>query len=49
MSREAKTFSYNSHQKAMNAIERIFKSGILPVTVEEVYVGAKKKQQKVLW
>src|SRR6478735_5524627 len=49
VSREAQDeFSYNSHQKAMNAISSgFFKSGILPVTVEEVYVDAKgKKQQK---
>jgi acetyl-CoA acyltransferase len=49
VSREAQDeFSYNSHQKAMKAISSgFFKSGILPVTVEEVYVDAKgKKQQK---
>jgi len=49
VSREAQDeFSYNSHQKAMSAISSgFFKSGILPVTVEEVYVDAKgKKQQK---
>jgi len=49
VSREAQDeFSYNSHQKAMNAISSgFFKGGILPVTVEEIYVDAKgKKQQK---
>ncbi|MEO5996634.1 MAG: acetyl-CoA C-acyltransferase [Chitinophagaceae bacterium] len=41
-------FSYNSHQKAMNAIKSgYFKTGILPITVQEVYLDAKgKKQQK---
>jgi acetyl-CoA acyltransferase len=41
-------FSYNSHVKAGNAIkEGYFKSGILPITVEQVYLDAKgKKQQK---
>lgn len=40
-------FSYNSHQKAINAIKNgYFKSGILPVTVEEVFVDPKGKKQK---
>lgn len=40
-------FSYNSHQKAINAIKNgYFKSGILPVTIEEVFVDAKGKKQK---
>jgi acetyl-CoA acyltransferase len=40
-------FSYNSHQKAINAIKSgHFKSGILPVNVEEVYVDEKGKKQK---
>ncbi|MFN8250677.1 MAG: acetyl-CoA C-acyltransferase [Ferruginibacter sp.] len=40
-------FSYNSHLKAGNAIkEGYFKSGILPVTVEEVYLDAKNKKQQ---
>src|SRR3954447_17643051 len=35
-------FSYNSHQKAINAIKNgYFKPGILPITVEEVYLDAK--------
>jgi acetyl-CoA acyltransferase len=40
-------FSYNSHQKAINAISSgYFKTGILPVTVEEIYLDAKGKKQK---
>ncbi|MBC9930887.1 thiolase family protein [Chitinophaga qingshengii] len=40
-------FSFKSHQKALNAIkEGYFKSGILPVNVEEVYVDEKGKKQK---
>ncbi|MGC4038204.1 MAG: acetyl-CoA C-acyltransferase [Chitinophagaceae bacterium] len=40
-------FSFNSHQKAINAIKNgYFKNGILPVTVEEVFVDAKGKKQK---
>ncbi|MEO6254273.1 MAG: acetyl-CoA C-acyltransferase [Ferruginibacter sp.] len=40
-------FSYNSHLKAGNAIkEGYFKSGILPVTVNEVYLDGKGKKQK---
>lgn len=40
-------FSYNSHLKAGNAIkEGYFKSGILPITVSEVYLDAKGKKQK---
>ena len=41
-------FSYNSHVKAGNAITNgHFKSGILPITVEQVYLDEKgKKQQK---
>src|SRR6478672_1388279 len=40
-------FSYQSHQKAINAIKNgYFKSGILPLTVEEVYVDEKGKKQK---
>jgi acetyl-CoA acyltransferase len=39
-------FSYNSHQKAMNAIKNgHFKNGILPITVDEVYLDAKGKKQ----
>lgn len=40
-------FSYNSHVKAGNAIKAgYFKPGILPITVEEVYLDAKNKKQK---
>jgi acetyl-CoA acyltransferase len=40
-------FAYHSHLKAMNAIkEGYFKSGILPVNVEEVYLDEKGKKQK---
>jgi acetyl-CoA acyltransferase len=40
-------FSFQSHQKAIRAIENgFFKSGILPITVEEVYLDEKKKKQK---
>ena len=40
-------FSYQSHQKAIHAIEQgYFKSGILPVEVEEVYLDPKGKKQK---
>lgn len=40
-------FSYNSHLKAGNAIQNgFFKSGILPITVEEVYLDEKSKKQK---
>ncbi len=40
-------FSYNSHQKAINAIKSgYFKSGILPVAVEEVFIDPKGKKQK---
>src|ERR1700754_1660086 len=39
-------FSYKSHQKAINAIKNgYFKGGILPVTVEEVFVDPKGKKQ----
>jgi acetyl-CoA acyltransferase len=48
VSREAQDeFSFHSHQKAINAIRNgYFKEGILPVTVEEVYVDEKGKRQK---
>jgi acetyl-CoA acyltransferase len=40
-------FSYKSHQKAISAIEKEhFKPGILPVTVEQVYLDEKGKKQK---
>ncbi|MBC6490796.1 thiolase family protein [Flavihumibacter stibioxidans] len=48
ISREAQDeFSYNSHQKAIRAIEQgYFKPGILPVKVEQVYLDDKGKKQK---
>jgi acetyl-CoA acyltransferase len=40
-------FSYQSHQKALNAIKNgYFKPGILPVKVEEVYLDKQGKKQK---
>ncbi len=40
-------FSYNSHLKAGNAIAAgYFESGILPITVNEVYLDANGKKQK---
>ncbi|MGN6493752.1 MAG: acetyl-CoA C-acyltransferase [Agriterribacter sp.] len=39
-------FAFQSHQKAINAIKNgYFKNGILPITVEDVYVDAKGKRQ----
>lgn len=48
ISREAQDeFSFNSHQKAIAAIQQgHFKPGILPITVEEIYLDAKGKKQK---
>jgi acetyl-CoA acyltransferase len=48
ISREAQDeFSYQSHQKAIAAIQQgYFKPGILPITVEEVYLDTKGKKQK---
>ena len=44
---EQDQFSYNSHQKAIHAIENgHFKNGILPITVEQVYLDEKGKKQK---
>ena len=38
-------FSFDSHQKAINAIEKgYFKSGILPIKVEETYIDEKGKR-----
>jgi acetyl-CoA acyltransferase len=40
-------FSLHSHQKALNAIKNgYFKSGILPMPVEEIYVDENFKKQK---
>ncbi|MBS1919027.1 MAG: acetyl-CoA C-acyltransferase [Bacteroidetes bacterium] len=48
VSREAQdAFSFHSHQKAINAIKKgYFKTGILPINVEEVYVDGNNKKQK---
>ncbi|MFZ1263243.1 MAG: acetyl-CoA C-acyltransferase [Chitinophagaceae bacterium] len=48
ISRESQDeFSFNSHQKAIAAIQQgHFKPGILPITVEEIYLDAKGKKQK---
>ena len=48
ISREAQDeFSYNSHQKAIEAISKgYFKEGILSVNVEEIYLDEKSKKQK---
>lgn len=43
---EQDEFSYRSHEKALNAIAKgYFKEGILPMTVEEVYLDEKGKKQ----
>src|SRR6266496_3176599 len=40
------TFSYQSHMKAINAISNgYFKSGILPITVEDVYLDENNKKK----
>lgn len=40
-------FSYESHQKALQAIDKgYFREGILPVTVEEIYLDEKNKKQR---
>lgn len=48
ISRDAQDeFSFNSHKKAINAIESgYFRNGILPMNVEQVYLDAKGKKQK---
>lgn len=44
---EQDEFSLHSHQKAKHAIDNgFFKSGILPVEVEEIYVDKNSKKQK---
>ena len=44
---EQDEFSLQSHQKAIAANEKgHFKSGILPITVEEIYLDQKRKRQK---
>lgn len=40
-------FAFNSHKKALHAIQNgYFKEGILPITVEEIYLDPKGKKQK---
>jgi acetyl-CoA acyltransferase len=40
-------FSFRSHQKAINAINKgYFTTGILPINIEEVYLDEKGKKQK---
>jgi acetyl-CoA acyltransferase len=40
-------YSFHSHQKAINAIERgYFKPGILPINVEQVYLDEKGKKKR---
>ena len=44
---EQDEFSLQSHQRALAAIEKgHFKNGILPITVEEIYLDQKRKRQK---
>ncbi|HZI01406.1 MAG TPA: acetyl-CoA C-acyltransferase [Flavisolibacter sp.] len=47
VSRQAQDeFSYNSHQKAIHAIEKGYlKEGVLPITVEEVFLNEKGKKE----
>ena len=43
-------FAFNSHQKALNAIEKgYFKSGIVPITVNETYLDKNEKRQERNW
>ena len=43
---DADEFSYNSHQKAINAIKKgKFKDEIVPITVQETYVDENGKKQ----
>ncbi len=44
---EQDAFSYNSHQKAINAIkEGKFKQDIVPINIKEVYLDAKEKRKE---
>jgi len=44
---EQDEFSYNSHMKALNALEKgTFKADIAPVTVKEIYLDSKEKRQE---
>lgn len=43
-------YSYHSHRKAIRSIENgYFKSGILPITVEQVHLDEKGKKQKTTY
>lgn len=45
--RDQDEFSFHSHQKAIAAIENgYFKSGIIPINVEQVYIDERGKKQK---
>lgn len=42
---DADVFSYNSHRKAMEAIDQgYFKNGIAPISVKEIYINEKNKR-----
>jgi len=42
---DADTFSYHSHRKAAEAIDNgYFKSGIAPITVQEIYINEKNRR-----
>ncbi len=44
---EQDEFSYNSHMKALSALEKgTFKADIAPVTVKEIYLDSKEKRQE---
>jgi acetyl-CoA acyltransferase len=44
---EQDTFSFNSHMKALNALDKgFFKDDIAPVTVKEVYLDKNEKRQE---
>ncbi|MEY4877041.1 MAG: hypothetical protein RL708_2190 [Bacteroidota bacterium] len=51
ISREAQDeFSFHSHQRAVNALEKgLFKEEILPIEVEEVYLDGNMKRQIKKW
>ncbi|MFM2225165.1 MAG: hypothetical protein RJA07_1367 [Bacteroidota bacterium] len=51
ISREAQDeFSFHSHQRAVNALEKgLFKEEILPIEVEEVYLDGNMKRQVKKW
>jgi acetyl-CoA acyltransferase len=51
ISREAQDeFSFHSHQRAVNALEKgLFKEEILPIEVEEIYLDSNMKRQTKKW